>query len=72
VVGRAAADGERERLWERCRELDKDLDAFAAWRPRETAVVVLEPLLGGRMSLRERITRLLSLPRTRCWRPRLR
>jgi deazaflavin-dependent oxidoreductase (nitroreductase family) len=43
VVGRAAAGEERERLWQRWRELDVDLDAYAARRPRETAVVVLEP-----------------------------
>ena len=34
---------ERERLWQRWRELDKNLDSYAARRPRETAVVVLEP-----------------------------
>jgi deazaflavin-dependent oxidoreductase (nitroreductase family) len=43
VYGRAAVGGERERLWQRWRELDKDLDSYAARRPRETAVVVLEP-----------------------------
>ncbi len=49
VLGRAAADGERERLWQRWRELDKHLDNYAARRPHETAVVVLEPraLSGG-------------------------
>ncbi len=26
------------------REIDKDLDAYAARRPRDTAVVVLEPV----------------------------
>ena len=31
------------RLWQRWREWDKNLDDFAARRPRETAVVVLEP-----------------------------
>jgi F420H(2)-dependent quinone reductase len=46
VLGRAAVGGERERLWQRWRELDKKLDAFAARRPQETAVVVLEPLAG--------------------------
>jgi deazaflavin-dependent oxidoreductase (nitroreductase family) len=44
VRGRAAAGEERERLWERWREIDKDLDAYAARRSMETAVVVLEPL----------------------------
>jgi deazaflavin-dependent oxidoreductase (nitroreductase family) len=43
VFGRAATGGERERLWQRWRELDKKLDESAARRPRETAVVVLEP-----------------------------
>ena len=42
VVGRAATGEERERLWQRWRELDENLDAYAARRPRETAVVVLE------------------------------
>ena len=43
VFGRSAVGEERERLWQRWRELDKDLDSYAARRPRETAVVVLEP-----------------------------
>jgi F420H(2)-dependent quinone reductase len=43
VLGRAAEGEARERLWERFRELDKNLDGYAARRPRETAVVVLEP-----------------------------
>ena len=43
VLGRRAVGGERERLWQRWRELDKNLDSYAARRPRETAVVVLEP-----------------------------
>jgi F420H(2)-dependent quinone reductase len=43
VFGRAAMGGERERLWQRWRELDKKLDEYAARRPRKTAVVVLEP-----------------------------
>jgi hypothetical protein len=34
---------ERERLWQRWREIDENLDGFAARRPHETAVVVLEP-----------------------------
>ena len=46
VVGRAAVGGERERLWQRWRELDQKLDAYAARRPHETAVVVLEPRAG--------------------------
>ena len=47
VLGRAAAGGERERLWQGWRELDKNLDGYAARRAKETAVVVLEPR-GGR------------------------
>lgn len=43
VTGRAAEGVERERLWARWREIDHDLDAYAARRPKETAVVVLEP-----------------------------
>jgi hypothetical protein len=43
VIGRAAIGQERERLWQRWREVDKNLDGFAALRPSETAVVVLEP-----------------------------
>jgi hypothetical protein len=34
---------ERHRLWQRFRELGENLDDYAARRPRETAVVVLEP-----------------------------
>jgi hypothetical protein len=43
VTGRAAIGEERERLWQRWREIDEGLDAWAARRPQETAVVVLEP-----------------------------
>ena len=43
VLARAAVDEERERLWNRWRELDRNLDGYAARRPRETAVVVFEP-----------------------------
>ena len=43
VLGRAATGEERERLWQRWRELDRNLDSYAARRPQETAVVVLEP-----------------------------
>lgn len=46
VLGRAAVGGERERLWQHWRELDDNLDSYAARRPRETAVVVLEPRAG--------------------------
>lgn len=43
VHAHCAVGAERERLWSRWAELDKDLDAYAARRPTETAVVVLEP-----------------------------
>jgi deazaflavin-dependent oxidoreductase (nitroreductase family) len=43
VLGRAAAGEERERLWQRWAEIDKNLEDYAARRPKETAVVVLEP-----------------------------
>ncbi|MER7457406.1 nitroreductase/quinone reductase family protein [Micromonospora sp. NPDC126480] len=43
VRGRAATGDERSRLWARWREIDKGLDAYAALRPGETAVVVLTP-----------------------------
>ena len=43
VTARAAAGEERSRLWARWREIDKNLDAYAALRSSETAVVVLEP-----------------------------
>src|SRR5690349_7434194 len=43
VVARPAVGSERERLWERWRELDRNLDSYAARRPGETAVVVFEP-----------------------------
>jgi F420H(2)-dependent quinone reductase len=43
VLGRAAVGEDRERLWQRWRELDRKLDGYAARRPRETAVVVPGP-----------------------------
>ena len=43
VTGRAARGEERERLWSRWREIDDDVDAYAARRSTETAVVILEP-----------------------------
>jgi deazaflavin-dependent oxidoreductase (nitroreductase family) len=46
VRGRAAQGDERARLWARWREIDENLDAYAALRSSETAVVILEP--GGR------------------------
>lgn len=43
VVGRAAEGDERSRLWDRWREIDTNLDGYAALRSGETAVVILEP-----------------------------
>lgn len=43
VRAHRAAGAERARLWGRWREIDKHLDAYAARRPTETAVVVFEP-----------------------------
>ncbi len=45
VTGRAARGEERERLWSRWRQVDKNLDACAARRSMGTAVVILEPQL---------------------------
>lgn len=47
VTGREARDEERERLWARWRQLDRNLDAYAARRSMQTAVVVLEPRQQG-------------------------
>ena len=47
VRARAARGEERERLWNRWRQIDKDLDAYAARRSMETAVVILEPADAG-------------------------
>ncbi len=44
VTARAAVGAERERLWQRWRDIDVGLDDFAARRPQETAVVVLTPV----------------------------
>ena len=43
VRARSAEGDERERLWSRWAGIDKNLDDYAARRPTETAVVVLEP-----------------------------
>ena len=43
VEARAAHGEERERLWDRWRELDKNLDAYAAHRSGETTIVIFEP-----------------------------
>ncbi|WP_155368083.1 nitroreductase/quinone reductase family protein [Catellatospora vulcania] len=51
VTARAAVGDERRRLWDRWRTIDANLDEYAARRPRETTVVVLEtrslPEIGG-------------------------
>jgi deazaflavin-dependent oxidoreductase (nitroreductase family) len=50
VLARAAAGADRARLWARFRDFPgwgDDLDALAARRARETAVVVLEPRLAA-------------------------
>lgn len=46
VRARRAQGSERERLWSRWGDIDRNLDAYAALRPTETAVVVLEPCDG--------------------------
>jgi len=43
VHARAAEGAERDRLWARWGEFSDEYDAWAALRPVETAVVVLEP-----------------------------
>jgi F420H(2)-dependent quinone reductase len=43
VRAHAATGEERVRLWGRWRQIDDNLDAYAALRSSETAVVVLEP-----------------------------
>ena len=43
VRAHAAQGEERERLWDRWRQIDKGLDGYAARRSMETAVVILEP-----------------------------
>jgi F420H(2)-dependent quinone reductase len=44
VHARSADEDERPRLWAKWALYDKDLDAFAARRSRETQVVILEPV----------------------------
>jgi deazaflavin-dependent oxidoreductase (nitroreductase family) len=46
VHAHAADADERPRLWARWAAFDKDLDAYAARRSRETAVVILSPRPG--------------------------
>ena len=43
VRARRAQGAEYDRLWARWAAIDQNLDAYAARRPAETAVVVLEP-----------------------------
>jgi deazaflavin-dependent oxidoreductase (nitroreductase family) len=43
VRAHTATGDERSRLWARWREIDANLDAYAALRPSATAVVVLQP-----------------------------
>jgi deazaflavin-dependent oxidoreductase (nitroreductase family) len=43
VRARRAQGDERERLWSRWAGIDKNLEGYAALRPAETAVVILEP-----------------------------
>lgn len=45
IRGRAAEGSERERLWARWRDLDKNLDGYAALRSGETDVVILGPVV---------------------------
>ncbi|GAA1614536.1 nitroreductase family deazaflavin-dependent oxidoreductase [Actinoplanes couchii] len=48
VRARAATPGaEHDRLWQRWRDLDPKLDAYAARRPTPTTVVILEPRQRG-------------------------
>jgi deazaflavin-dependent oxidoreductase (nitroreductase family) len=44
VRARAAKGDERSRLWARWGQINAKLDAYAALRSSETAVVVLEPV----------------------------
>jgi deazaflavin-dependent oxidoreductase (nitroreductase family) len=43
VTARAAEQEERSRLWARWRDIDAQLDGYAALRSSETAVVILQP-----------------------------
>ena len=43
VTARVAEGEERSRLWARWREIDRQLDGYAAMRSSETAVVILAP-----------------------------
>jgi deazaflavin-dependent oxidoreductase (nitroreductase family) len=48
VTGRLAEGDERERLWARWGEIDKNLDGYASRRSTQTAVVILEPRVRSR------------------------
>jgi len=50
VRAHRAQGAERDRLWSRWTTVDRNLDEYAARRPGETAVVVLEPFPGGGQS----------------------
>lgn len=52
VRAHAATGDERARLWTRWREIDKNLDGYAARRSSETAVVVLQPRPGASDTVR--------------------
>ena len=56
VRARAAAGAERDRLWSRWAEINKNLDAYAARRPTETAVVILEPPDGPEVAAEQSAT----------------
>jgi deazaflavin-dependent oxidoreductase (nitroreductase family) len=43
VRARAATGAERSRLWAKWREVEPNLDAYAALRPSQTALVIFEP-----------------------------
>ncbi len=47
VRGRAAIGEDRARLWARWAHYDRELEAYAARRPHETAVVILEPRIAA-------------------------
>jgi deazaflavin-dependent oxidoreductase (nitroreductase family) len=47
VHARVTTGSERERLWDRWRQVDPGLDSFAARRSTVTPVVVLEPRAGS-------------------------
>ena len=47
VRARAAEIEERSRLWAKWREIDEQIDAYAALRSSETAVVILQPRNGN-------------------------